>query len=32
VPQSDGFFTLAKVNGEVTCFFLGPAQELTWEW
>ena len=22
VPQSDGFFTLAKVNGEVTCFFL----------
>ena len=21
VPQSDGFFTLAKVNGEVTCFF-----------
>lgn len=22
VPQSDGFFTLAKVGGEVTCFFL----------
>ncbi|MGQ0682141.1 acyl-CoA dehydrogenase family protein [Bradyrhizobium sp.] len=22
VPQSDGFFTLAKVNGGVTCFFL----------
>ena len=22
VPQSDGFFTLAKVAGEVTCFFL----------
>jgi putative acyl-CoA dehydrogenase len=22
VPQSDGFFTLAKVDGEVTCFFL----------
>ncbi|MBC5768415.1 acyl-CoA dehydrogenase family protein [Ramlibacter albus] len=22
VPQSDGFFTLAKVRGEVTCFFL----------
>lgn len=22
VPQSDGFFTLAKVKGEVTCFFL----------
>ena len=22
VPQSDGFFTLAKVNNEVTCFFL----------
>jgi putative acyl-CoA dehydrogenase len=22
VPQSDGFFTLAKVNGAVTCFFL----------
>jgi len=22
VPQSDGFFTLAKVNGEVTCFFM----------
>lgn len=22
VPQSDGFFTLAKVEGEVTCFFL----------
>lgn len=22
VPQSDGFFTLGKVNGEVTCFFL----------
>jgi putative acyl-CoA dehydrogenase len=22
VPQSDGFFTLAKINGEVTCFFL----------
>ncbi|MES2939745.1 MAG: acyl-CoA dehydrogenase family protein [Pseudomonadota bacterium] len=22
VPQSDGFFTLAKVQGEVTCFFL----------
>jgi len=22
VPQSDGFFTLAMVNGEVTCFFL----------
>ncbi|HLR77786.1 MAG TPA: acyl-CoA dehydrogenase family protein [Burkholderiaceae bacterium] len=22
VPQSDGFFTLAKVNDEVTCFFL----------
>src|SRR6185369_16030351 len=22
VPQSDGFFTLAKVTGEVTCFFL----------
>jgi putative acyl-CoA dehydrogenase len=22
VPQSDGFFTLAKVNGRVTCFFL----------
>jgi putative acyl-CoA dehydrogenase len=22
VPQADGFFTLAKVNGEVTCFFL----------
>ncbi len=22
VPQSDGFFTLAKVNGDVTCFFL----------
>jgi putative acyl-CoA dehydrogenase len=22
VPQSDGFFTLAKVSGEVTCFFL----------
>lgn len=22
VPQSDGFFTLAKVHGEVTCFFL----------
>jgi putative acyl-CoA dehydrogenase len=21
VPQSDGFFTLAKVNGQVTCFF-----------
>ena len=21
VPQSDGFFTLAKVGGEVTCFF-----------
>lgn len=25
VPQSDGFFTLAKVNGGVTCFFFrGP--------
>ena len=22
VPQSDGFFTLAKVDGGVTCFFL----------
>lgn len=22
VPQSDGFFTLARVNGGVTCFFL----------
>ena len=22
VPQSDGFYTLAKVGGEVTCFFL----------
>ncbi len=22
VPQADGFFTLAKVDGEVTCFFL----------
>ena len=22
VPQSDGFFTLGKVRGEVTCFFL----------
>lgn len=22
MPQSDGFFTLAKVNGGVTCFFL----------
>lgn len=22
VPQSDGFFTLAKVNGAMTCFFL----------
>jgi putative acyl-CoA dehydrogenase len=22
VPQADGFFTLAKVNGEATCFFL----------
>lgn len=22
VPQSDGFFTLAKAHGEVTCFFL----------
>ena len=22
VPQSDGFFTLAKVDGRVTCFFL----------
>ncbi|QNN56241.1 acyl-CoA dehydrogenase family protein [Diaphorobacter ruginosibacter] len=22
VPQSDGFFTLAKVDGDVTCFFL----------
>lgn len=22
VPQSDGFFTLAKVDGEVTCFFI----------
>ena len=22
VPQSDGFFTLAKVDGAVTCFFL----------
>lgn len=22
VPQSDGFFTLAKVDGEVSCFFL----------
>jgi putative acyl-CoA dehydrogenase len=22
VPQSDGFFTLGKVSGEVTCFFL----------
>ncbi len=22
VPQSDGFFTLAKVDGELTCFFL----------
>ncbi|MBS0326032.1 MAG: acyl-CoA dehydrogenase family protein [Proteobacteria bacterium] len=22
VPQSDGFFTLAKVGGQITCFFL----------